>query len=182
MVLQALSPATAQTGNQSDATGPIPSTSDAAGNLTQPLSGSQTVFQGANTQVNVNQAAATVTTQLSTNTLTTSTGSAIPAPAQQNVLNVLTDGTTQAASVEAVSTALSTAPGAPPPAVVQNLLANLQGLLKDRKVTPAKLLAAIRAYNAMILASNEEFLKQPPAELIAIRAALDQMIAAASSS
>lgn len=182
MVLQAVSPATARTGNLSDATGPIPSTSDSAGNLTQPLGGSQTVFQGANTQVNVDQAAATVTTQLSTNTLTTPTGGSIPAPAQQNVVNVLTGGTNQAASVEAVSTALSTAPGAPPPAVVQNLLANLQGLLKDRKVTPAKLLAAIRSYNAMILASNEEFLKQPPAELIAIQAALAQMIAAASSS
>jgi hypothetical protein len=62
---------------------------------------------------------------------------------------------------------------------VQNLAKTLVCLLKGGKVTPAKLLSAIRAYNATIDASNAVFLSSPPAELLAIQAALSKLIAAA---
>lgn len=158
MMLQAVLPATAQTGNQSDATGPIYSGSDIAGNLTEPLTGSQIVVEGVDTtKINV------------------------------NLLNILTCSPNLDASNEAVSNALSNAPGTPPFEKIQKLLKNLQCLLKDSKekninVDATQLLATIRAYNDMILASNEEFLRQPPAELLAIQAVLSQLIAAAGAS
>ncbi len=60
--------------------------------------------------------------------------------------------------------------------VIQDLLASLEKLTRDDKVVPAKLLAAVLAYNAMILASNEEFLRNPPAELRAIQASLAKLV------
>jgi hypothetical protein len=65
--------------------------------------------------------------------------------------------------------------------VIEDLLALLEKLTKDKKVVPAKLLAAVQAYNAMILASNEEFLRNPPAELRAIQASLAKLVEATIS-
>lgn len=171
-----VSPAMAQTGNQSDATGPILSTGDFAG---QTFSTTTTVtgFQGGESaQTSVNQAAASVNTQLGNNDLTSPTGTPIPASSQQAILSILTGDAQAGNNVNAVTAALYTAPGAPPLNVIQDLLASLEGLTKDKKVAPAKLLAAVRAYNATILASNEEFLRNPPAELRAIQASLAKLV------
>ena len=172
-----VSPVMAQTGNQSDATGPILSTGDFAGQ-TFPSTRTVTGFQGGEPdQIAVNQAAASLNTQLADNNLTSLTCTPIPPAVQQSLLSILT-GEAQAGgnNINAVTAALYSAPGAPPLNVIQDLLASLEKLTRDEKVVPAKLLAAVRAYNAMILASNEEFLRNPPAELRAIQASLAKLV------
>lgn len=183
IVLQTASPAPAQNGNQSDITGPIPTTSDIAGGAfttTTGGGGTETVFSGgATAQASVNQAAATVSSQLSAGSLSAPAGGSISASAQTAVYNILTANAELGSSLSAVANSLTSAPGAPPATAVQNLLDSLVGLLRGRKITAAKLLAAIRAYNSMIDASNAAFLSTPPAELLAIQAALSKLIAAA---
>jgi hypothetical protein len=184
LALQAVSPVSAQTGNQSDGTNPGISNPGTVVPIQQP----QTVFPGENAQSAVNQAAGSLTGLLSENALTTSTGEAISPSAQQDVLNILIGGEQSSNSISAVSDALSNAPGAPPLSTIQDLLSKLKGLVnceegqekgcEQGNVTPAKLLAAVRAYNAMILVSNVEFLNNPPAELLAIQASLAKLIAA----
>lgn len=183
MILLTASPAPAQTGNQSDATGPIPSTSDIAGGAFSTTgAGSQTVFSNSNAQIAVNQAGVSLASQLSANSLTTASGSAIPAPAQQSVLNLLTvSSTTQASgSISSITNALATGINAPPAAVVAELVSSLLGLLAEGKITPQQLKNAITSYNELIRSSNAEFLSNPPAELIAIRVSLSRLIEAVS--
>ncbi|NCR10418.1 MAG: hypothetical protein GPI95_19910 [Microcystis aeruginosa LG13-11] len=173
-----VSPVMAQTGNQSDVTGPILSTGDFAGQ-TIPITTTVTGlgFQGGEpAQISVNQAAASVNTQLADNNLTSPTGSPIPPAIQQSILSILTGDAQAGNNINAVTAALYTAPGAPPLNVIQDLLASLERLTKGEKVVPAKLLAAVEAYNVMILASNEEFLRNPPAELRAIQASLAKLV------
>lgn len=184
MILLTASPAPAQTGNQSDATGPIPSTSDIAGGAFSTTGGgTETVFQGGSSvQASVNQAGVSLASQLSANSLTTASGSAIPAPSQQSVLNLLTaDSTTQAsASINTITTALATGINAPPGTAVAELVSSLLGLLAEGKVSPQQLKNAITSYNELIRSSNAEFLSNPPAELIAIRVSLSRLIEAVS--
>ena len=171
-----VSPVMAQTGNQSDATGPILSTGDFAGQ-TFPIPFVRTEFQGGEpAQIAVNQAAASLNTQLADNNLTSPTGTPIPAAVQQSLLSILTGDAQAGNNINAVIAALYSAPGAPPLNVIQDLLASLEKLTKEERVVPAKLQAAVRAYNAMILASNEEFLRNPPAELRAIQAFLAKLV------
>ncbi|TRT88176.1 MAG: hypothetical protein EWV82_03125 [Microcystis aeruginosa Ma_AC_P_19900807_S299] len=178
-----VSPVMAQTGNQSDITGPILSTSDFAGQ-TIPITTTVTGlgFQGGEpAQISVNQTAASVNTQLADNNLTSPTGTPIPPAFQESILSILTGDAQAGNNINAVTAALYTAPGAPPLNVIEDLLASLERLTKDEKVVPAKLLAAVQAYNVMILASNEEFLRNPPAELRAIQASLAKLVEATIS-
>jgi hypothetical protein len=187
LVLQAVSPVSAQTGNQSDATNPGISNVGTVLPVQQP----QTVFAGENAQFAVNQAAFSLIGLLSENALTALTGEAISPSVQQDILNILIGGEQSSSSISAVSDALSNAPGAPPLSAIEKLLSSLKGLVEceegeekkcdQGKVTPAKLLAAVRAYNAMILVSNVEFLNNPPAELLAIQAALAKLVAATTA-
>lgn len=173
-----VSPVMAQTGNQSDITGPILSTGDFAGQ-TIPITTTVTGlgFQGGEpAQISVNQAAASVNTQLADNNLTSPTGTPIPAAIQELLLSILTGDAQAGNNINAVIAGLYSAPGAPPLNVIQDLLDSLERLTRDEKVVPAKLLAAVQAYNAMILASNEEFLRNPPAELRAIQAFLAKLV------
>jgi hypothetical protein len=171
-----VSPGMAQTGNQSDATGPILSTSDFAGQ-TFPIPFVRTEFQGGEpAQIAVNQAAASLNIQLADNNLTSPTGTPIPPAVQESILSILTGDAQAGNNINAVIAALYAVPGAPPLNVIEDLLALLERLTKDKKVVPAKLLAAVQAYNVMILASNEEFLGNPPAELRAIQASLAKLV------
>ena len=171
----------AQTGNQSDATGPILSTGDFAGQ-TFPTTTTVTGFQGGEpAQIAVNQAAASLNIQLADNNLTSPTGTPIPPAVQESILSILTGDAQAGNNINAVIAALYAVPGAPPLNVIEDLLALLEKLTKDKKVVPAKLLAAVQAYNAMILASNEEFLRNPPAELRAIQASLAKLVEATIS-
>ncbi|WP_254563879.1 hypothetical protein [Oscillatoria sp. HE19RPO] len=69
--------------------------------------------------------------------------------------------------------------GAPSREVAEQLVRSLLGLLKDGKVDPRRLWAAINAYNAFIQASSPEFLENPPIELVMIRALLSDLVEAA---
>ncbi len=69
--------------------------------------------------------------------------------------------------------------GAPSREVAEQLVRSLLGLLKDGKVDPRRLWAAINAYNAFIQASSPEFLENPPIELVMIRAILSDLVEAA---
>ena len=176
-----VSPVMAQTGNQSDATGAILSTGDFAGQ-TFPTTTTVTGFQGGEpAQISVNQAAASVNTLLADNNLTSPTGTPIPPAVQESILSILTGDAQAGNNINAVIAALYAVPGAPPLNVIEDLLALLEKLTKDKKVVPAKLLAAVQAYNVMILASNEEFLRNPPAELRAIQASLAKLVEATIS-
>jgi hypothetical protein len=176
-----VSPVMAQTGNQSDATGAILSTGDFAGQ-TFPTTTTVTGFQGGEpAQISVNQAAASVNTLLADNNLTSPTGTPIPPAVQESILSILTGDAQAGNNINAVIAALYAVPGAPPLNVIEDLLASLERLTKDKKVVPAKLLAAVQAYNVMILASNEEFLRNPPAELRAIQASLAKLVEATIS-
>jgi len=173
-----VSPVMAQTGNQSDITGPILSTSDFAGQ-TIPITTTVTglgLQGGEPAQISVNQTAASLNIQLADNNLTSPTGIPIPPAIQQLLLSILTGDAQAGNNINAVIAALYSAPGAPPLNVIQDLLASLEELTKEERVVPAKLQAAVRAYNAMILASNEEFLRNPPAELRAIQASLAKLV------
>ena len=172
-----VSPVMAQTGNQSDITGPILSTSDFAGQTIPTTTVTGLGFQGGEpAQISVNQTAASVNALLASNNLTSPTGTPIPAAVQELLLSILTGDAQAGNNINAVIAALYSAPGTAPLNVIEDLLASLERLLKDKKVVPAKLLAAVRAYNAMILASNEEFLRNPPAELRAIQAFLAKLV------
>jgi len=69
--------------------------------------------------------------------------------------------------------------GAPSREVAEQLVRSLLGLLKDGKVDPRRLWAAINAYNAFIEASSPEFLENPPIELVMIRSLLSDLVEAA---
>ncbi|GCL58676.1 hypothetical protein [Microcystis aeruginosa] len=175
-----VSPSMAQTGNQSDVTGPILSTGDFAGQTIPTTTVTVTGFQGGEpAQISVNQAAASVNTQLANNGLTSPTGTPISPTVQQPILSILTADAQAGNNITAVTAALTTVPGAPPLSVIQNLLDGLNGLTSGGAVNPANLLAAVQTYNAMILASNEAFLASPPAELRAIQASLAALVESA---
>ncbi|MFM6057947.1 MAG: hypothetical protein ACKPBT_07080, partial [Microcystis aeruginosa] len=174
-----VSPVMAQTGNQSDITGPILSTSDFAGQTIPTTTVTGLGFQGGEpAQIAVNQAAASVNALLVSNNLTPPTGTPIPAAVQQSLLSILTGDAQAGNNINAVTAALTTAPGAPPLAVVQDLVNSLNGLTSDNTVNPVNLLAAVQAYNAMILASNEAFLSNIPAEIRAVGASLTVLVRA----
>ena len=170
-----VSPVMAQTGNQSDITGPVLSTSDFAGQTIPTTTVTVTGFQGGEpAQISVNQAAASVNTQLADNNLTSPTGTPIPAAVQQSILSILTGDAQAGNNINALAAPFSGAP----PDLIQDLLNRLEGLTLGNAVNPVNLLAAVQAYNAMILASNEAFLANPPAELRAIQAFLAALVSA----
>ena len=170
-----VSPVMAQTGNQSDITGPILSTSDFAGQTISTPTVTGLGFQGGEpAQISVNQTAASVNTQLADNNLTSPTGIPIPAAIQELLLGILTGDAQVANNINALAAPFSGAP----PDLIQDLLNRLDGLTLGNTVNPVNLLAAVQAYNAMILASNEAFLANPPAELQAIQAFLAALVGA----
>jgi hypothetical protein len=170
-----VSPVMAQTGNQSDITGPILSTSDFAGQTIPTTTVTGLGFQGGEpAQISVNQAAASVNTQLADNNLTSPTGTPIPPAIQELLLGILTGDAQAGNNINALAAPFSGAP----PDLIQDLLNSLEGLTLGNAVNPVNLLAAVQAYNAMILASNEAFLANPPAELRAIQAFLAALVSA----
>ena len=170
-----VSPVMAQTGNQSDITGPVLSTSDFAGQTIPTTTVTVTGFQGGEpAQISVNQAAASVNTQLADNNLTSPTGTPIPPAVQESILSILTGDAQAGNNINALAAPFSGAP----PDLIQDLLNRLEGLTLGNTVNPVNLLAAVQAYNAMILASNEAFLANPPAELRAIQVFLAALVGA----
>ncbi|MCZ8249201.1 MULTISPECIES: hypothetical protein [unclassified Microcystis] len=173
-----VSPVMAQTGNQSDITGPILSTSDFAGQTIPTTTVTGLGFQGGEpAQISVNQTAASVNALLASNNLTSPTGTPIPAAVQELLLSILTGDAQAGNNINAVIAALSTVPGAPLD-LIEDLLNRLEGLTSDNTVNPVKLLAAVQAYNAMISASNEAFLSNIPADIRAFGVSLAALVEA----
>ncbi|WP_261208666.1 hypothetical protein [Laspinema sp. D2d] len=140
--------------------------------------GSQTIFAGTgDAQAAVNEAGSNVLGQLSAGNINGLTGASVSFEAQQLVAAVLTTG--EVNSVNALSTALSSTPGAPSVEATRRLASKLARLLADGQVNAQDLLDSIRSYNEMIRQSNSEFLRNPPAELLAIQVALSRLIEAA---
>ncbi len=186
LVLGGTLPAGAQTGNQSDITGVITTTSDIAGGAFAP-GGTITTFTNPDIQAAVDEAAALISTQLAggalpvaaTNTPITS----ISATVQQSLQSLLTETGNVAAVSSQIESALINAPGATNTTenttLVRNLITSLQGLTAGGSVSPPELVAAAEAYNAVIDASSGDFLTNPPPELLAIQSALSRLVNAA---
>lgn len=137
MLFQTSLPAQAQTGNQSDVTGAIVTTSDiTGGTFTQPSTqfsegGSvQVVFSRYSIQAVVNQAALEVLRQLNINSLTSPVGNPIPSETQQTLLSVLTASSPiQGNANNRLTNSLSNVPSGPIVNQAQQLVNSLQGLL-----------------------------------------------------
>ena len=111
-------------------------------------------------------------------------GGSVPASTQHAVLSLLTgDPTSKSLFGDPQQNPLIRALGQGGAGQLSawKLAESLLGLLRGGKVDSKKLLAAVAAYNALIRASNDEFLLNPPAELVAIRAVLAELVSAAEA-
>ncbi len=99
--------------------------------------------------------------------------------ATENIQSIVTGASIDSANLNALVQGLLQILGAPSREVAEELVRSLLGLLKDGKVDPRRLWAAINAYNAFIEASSPEFLENPPIELVMIRAILSDLVEAA---
>ncbi len=178
----AILPAQAQSGNFSDITGTIITTSDVVGGFS-PGGGTRTflVFRTEEIESNVNNAALRVNQRLAANNLpvvaTDQPPTAIPATVQQNLAAVLASTGNVNAGVARIASGLVNA-GANPN-LAENLASNLSGLTARGTVEAAQLQAVVEAYNALINGSSFEFLEEPPEELRAIQSVLSILLGAA---
>ncbi|MBR8833981.1 MAG: hypothetical protein DSM106950_08060 [Stigonema ocellatum SAG 48.90 = DSM 106950] len=191
MLCQMSQPVQAQNGNQSDVTGAIVTTSDISGGTfihSQP-GGRGLQFSSVTVQAGVYQAAAKVVNQLNLNSLTSPAGTPIPPETQQLLLRFLTTSRSVQGngSIEQITNALSSAQGGPTVNQAQQLANSLEGLLKTGtanpsqiKINPARLMAALKAYNQLIDNSSAEFLNNPPSELLGIGSVLSELSKALS--
>ncbi|MEH1823869.1 MAG: hypothetical protein V7L22_00645 [Nostoc sp.] len=143
MLFQTSLPAQAQTGNQSDVTGAIVTTSDiTGGNFTKPSAGGnvQVVFSSYSVQVVVNDAALEILRQLNINSLTSPDGNPIPFETQQTLLSVLTASrSVQGNANDRLTNSLSSVQGGSIVNQAQQLVNSLQGLLTIDSAITTKL-------------------------------------------
>ncbi|HEY9604414.1 MAG TPA: hypothetical protein V6C85_22550 [Allocoleopsis sp.] len=175
-------PAQAQTGNQSDTTGAIVTTSDITGGAFAPSGGGRRtiVFRTNDIKNSVYNAAGTLNQQLAARVLpivATGPQTAISAAVQQNLECVLTERTNTGNCIDQLANALANA-GADP-TLARNLVSSLRGLTNGGKVDAAQFDAVVRAYNAFINGSNVALLSNPPEELRAIQSVLSILLNAA---
>lgn len=175
-------PAQAQTGNQSDTTGAIVTTSDITGGVFTPSGGGRRtiVFRTNQIRNSVYSAAGTLNQQLAARILpivATGPQTAIPAGVQQNLECILTGGANTGNCIDQLVSALVNA-GADP-TLARNLVSSLRGLTDGSRVDAAQFDAVVRAYNAFINGSNVTILSNPPAELRAIQSILSILLNAA---
>lgn len=175
-------PAQAQSGTQSDITGVIVTTSDAAGSF---RTGDRKVilaFKSSEIRNAVNTAASSINQQLAARSLpvvATGAPTAIPATVQQNIECVSTSiGDVGACSRQIESNLVNAGTD---PTIARNLVSSLQGLTTAGKVDAGRFAAVVRAYNALINASSAEYLSNPPEELRALQSMLSILLNAAYS-
>jgi len=175
-------PAQAQSGTQSDITGVIVTTSDAAGSFRAGDRKTTLAFKTSDIRNAVYTAASSVNQQLAARNLpvpvvASSSPTAIPATVQQNLECVSTGiGDVNACSRQFES-GLIKAGG--DPTIARNLVSSLQGLTAGGKVDAGRFAAVVRAYNALINTSSTEYLSNPPEELRAIQSILSILLNAA---
>ncbi len=180
-VVAGTSPAQAQRGNFSDITGNIITTSDIAGGFSP--SGDRLVnlsFRTNEIRDAVNTAATSVNQQLASRLLpivANGLPTAIPESVQQNVECAFTNNINVGDCTAEIERGLVNA--GVNLAIAQNLATSLQGLTAKDRVEPGRLVAVVRAYNALINSSSAEFLSNPPEELRAIQSVLSILLKAA---
>jgi hypothetical protein len=178
--------AQAQSGNQSDITGVIITTSDVAGGFN--FSGGDRrrliAFASPGIQSSVNSAAISINQQLQQQSLavvaTDASQTAVSVTVQQTLLIILTNTTNVDARVTQFVNGLVNA-GAEAN-VSRNLVLSMVGLTAKGKVEAAQCQRVIRSYNVFIENSTVELLTNNPDELRAIRSVLAQLLNAAYAS
>lgn len=180
-LLAAMPPVQAQSGNFSDVTGSIITTSDIAGGFSP--GGDRIVRLAFRTNAiasAVNNAAVAVNQQLAARNLPIAANglpTAIPATVQQTVECASTGNGDVAACVGQIEQGLIN--GGANPVLARNLALSLDRLTVRGEVEPGRLVALVRAYNALINNSNAQFLSSPPEELRAVQSVLSILLNAA---
>ncbi|PPS42782.1 hypothetical protein [Chroococcidiopsis sp. TS-821] len=173
-------PAQAQVGNASDVTGAIITTGDIAGGAFAPIprGGSRAFLSSAALALALRQAIGIISAQLAQGTLPVAVPgvaiASIPVTVQQTLLALLT-GTGDSDALESAIASL-----VDDPALAAELIGALQGLIANGTASPANLLAAVQAYNAVIDASGAA-LGNPPPELVAVQSVLTALVTATST-
>lgn len=173
--------AQAQSGNFSDVTGTIVTTSDMVGGFSP--GGDRRVnivFPSAQIQQSVNSAASSVNQQLASGNLpivATGPSSPIPLTVQQNLESIVTGRRDVDDSMTRFERALVNS-GANP-TLARNLATSLRGLNSNGSVNAEQFRGVVRAYNALIGSSSTAFLSNPPEELRAIQSLLSILLNAA---
>lgn len=179
--LMAGTPAQAQSGNFSDVTGSIITTSDIAGGFSP--GGDRIVNLAFRTNAiasAVNNAAVAVNQQLATRNLPIAANgapTAIPDTVQQTVECASTGSGNAGACVGQIEQGLVN--GGANPVLARNLALSLDRLTVGGEVNAGRLLALVRAYNALINNSSAQFLSSPPEELRAVQSVLSILLNAA---
>lgn len=180
-IVSGIPQAQAQRGNFSDITGNIITTSDIAGGFSP--SGARVVnlsFRTKEIRDAVNTAATSVNQQLATRNLpilANGIQTAIPESVQQNVECAFMGNSNAGDCTAQIEKSLVDA--GTNLAIAQNLATSLQGLTAKDQVEAGRLVAVVRAYNALINNSSAEFLTNPPEELRAIQSVLSILLNAA---
>lgn len=176
--------ARAQTGNQSDITGPMVTTSDIVGGFNPGGDRRRDIaFPTSAIQNAANGAAVSINQQLEQRNLpvvVTDTRTAISAIVQQNLAVILTNTGNVDASVTLIINNLVSA-GADR-TLAQNLVSSLVGLTGRGRVSARQFLVVTRAYNAFIQNSPIELFSNNPDSLRAIRAILSILLNATFAS
>ncbi len=166
--------AQAQTGNQSDVTGTIVTTSDMVGGFSP--GGDRRLNQAFRTtaiQNAVNTAAASANQLLAQGNLpivAIGPRTAISEVAQKNLECACTRSGNSKSCVSEIERDLVNA-GANP-TLARNLALSFEGLTAGGKVEAPRLVAAVRAYNALVSNSSAEFLSNPPESFRAMQSVL----------
>lgn len=177
--------AQAQTGNQSDTTGAIVTTSDMVSGALVSGDGGELVIVYITRPVEeaVNSAASLVNQQLAAGNLpvlSTDSPTPIPLTVQQNIEALVTGSGNVDASAAQIESGLVSA-GADT-TLARNLVASLRGLNSGATVDPAQFQAAIDAYNALINGSPDRLVLEIPEELKGIRSVLGILLNAGLAS
>ncbi len=82
------------------------------------------------------------------------------------------------AAASQIETSLINGGGASNPTTVRNLVSSLRGLTADNQVNPAKLQSAVVSYNDLIKSASDNYITNPPQELLAIDSILSYLVKA----
>jgi hypothetical protein len=193
-------------GNFSDVGGSILTTSDLAGGAFAPSGNrSRTRFNSSKIQAAVNQTAQDLNSRLGSDSLPVITPGASATNISPTVQNSLAQLINQSngngtnsnnvggasrpdnvpnvspANVNAIASQIETNlinGGANNPVAVRNLVSNLRGLTNDNRVNPSKLQSAIIAYNDLTKSGSDQYITNPPQEILAIDSILSYLVKA----
>ncbi len=192
-------------GNLSDVGGSILTTSDLVGGAFAPSGSGKTSFNSSKIQAAVNQTAQDLNSRLGSDSLPVITPGASATNISPTVQNSLAQLINQSngngtnsnnvggasrpdtvpnlspANLKAIASQIETNlinGGANNPVAVRNLVSNLRGLTADNRVNPSKLQSAIIAYNDLTKSGSDQYITNPPQEILAIDSILSYLVKA----